>query len=110
MANNWGIGETTSQIRGADRNDGRFYGLFPVPRNGDLNNSRQQDMEGLTAGPITFKAEDPPPAVEPEHLLPERAGPAHVPAELLDHARAQLARVLSAGHGSVAAPLTSAGP
>jgi ABC-type branched-subunit amino acid transport system substrate-binding protein len=39
MANNWGIGETTTTICGADCNTDVIYGLFPVPRYADLQNS-----------------------------------------------------------------------
>jgi hypothetical protein len=39
MANNWGIGETTSTICGPACNNDIMYGLFPVPRFGDLTNS-----------------------------------------------------------------------
>jgi hypothetical protein len=42
MANNWGIGETTPAFCGSDCN-GIFYGLFPVPRYGDLRNSVGMD-------------------------------------------------------------------
>ena len=38
IANNWGIGETTSGTCGAGCDD-IFYGLFPVPRYGDLKNA-----------------------------------------------------------------------
>lgn len=39
MANNWGIGETTTTICGADCEGDFFYGLFPVPKYADLQNS-----------------------------------------------------------------------
>jgi hypothetical protein len=38
MANNWGIGETSPTICGAACN-GILYGLFPVPRYGDVQNA-----------------------------------------------------------------------
>lgn len=39
IANNWGIGETTTTICGKDCNGDLFYGLFPVPYYGDVQNS-----------------------------------------------------------------------
>lgn len=42
MANNWGIGETTPEVCGTGCNN-IFYGLFPVPRYGDLRNSVGMD-------------------------------------------------------------------
>lgn len=39
MANNWGIDETTSAICGAACNNNIVYGLFPVPRYGDVKNA-----------------------------------------------------------------------
>lgn len=47
MANNWGIGETTTTICGAACNNDNFYGLFPVPRYGDLQNA--VGMAGIIA-------------------------------------------------------------
>jgi hypothetical protein len=38
MANNWGIGETSPTICGTDC-DGLYYGVFPVPRYGDVQNA-----------------------------------------------------------------------
>lgn|GEM_PF-5074351 len=39
LANNWGIGETTPTICGPSCNNDNFYGLFPVPKYGDIENS-----------------------------------------------------------------------
>ncbi|WP_394834630.1 ABC transporter substrate-binding protein [Pendulispora rubella] len=41
MANNWGIGETASATCGAGCNGDLFYGLFPVPRYGDIQNATE---------------------------------------------------------------------
>lgn len=63
MANNWGIGETTPTICGTDCNGDIMYGLFPVPRYGDLANS--SSMAQLTATRDSWAQKDqttPPPA------------------------------------------------
>ena len=51
IANNWGIGETSSALCGTGGNpsdcDDVLYGLFPVPRYGDTNASGMQAMIDL---------------------------------------------------------------
>jgi hypothetical protein len=62
IANNWGIGETTPTICGAACNDDNFYGLFPVPGYGDIQNA--VGMAELIALHDTFADKDnasPPP-------------------------------------------------
>ena len=63
MANNWGIGETASATCGAGCNGDLFYGLFPVPRYGDIQNATE--MVQLIAVHDNYAAKDsatPPPA------------------------------------------------
>jgi hypothetical protein len=43
IANNWGIGETTPTICGTACNNDNFYGLFPVPKYGDIDNSAKMN-------------------------------------------------------------------
>jgi branched-chain amino acid transport system substrate-binding protein len=76
IANNWGIGEETTQLCGDacapdpknsdPTTSPRFYGLFPVPRYGDLQNSTgmsllQQIHDSLEATDL----QNPPPAPIP---------------------------------------------
>lgn len=44
IANNWGIGETATTICGDACNHDNFYGLFPVPRYGDIQNSSEMNL------------------------------------------------------------------
>jgi branched-chain amino acid transport system substrate-binding protein len=65
MANNWGIGETTPTICGPTCND-IFYGLFPVPRYGDIENAG--GMAALVALHDKYGARD----VQPSPPMPAR--------------------------------------
>jgi ABC-type branched-subunit amino acid transport system substrate-binding protein len=63
IANNWGIGETTPGICGTACNDDNFYGLFPVPGYGDIQNAT--GMAELIALHDTYANKDnaSPPAI-----------------------------------------------
>lgn len=56
IANNWGIGETTPSICGDACNHDNFYGLFPVPKYGDIQNSAA--MATIIATHDEFAAKD----------------------------------------------------
>jgi branched-chain amino acid transport system substrate-binding protein len=56
VANNWGIGETTPSICGDACNHDNFYGLFPVPRYGDIQTA--QSMSALIALHDEYAAKD----------------------------------------------------
>lgn len=56
MANNWGIGERSTEICGQACNHDNFYGLFPVPRYGDL--ATAQSMAELIALHDEYGAKD----------------------------------------------------
>jgi ABC-type branched-subunit amino acid transport system substrate-binding protein len=62
IANNWGIGETTTTICGVDCNKDVIYGLFPVPRYAEPNSSGMGQLTALHDHYANLDTTAPPPA------------------------------------------------